>query len=1386
MARRRDLRTSFVALLATAVLMFQAGAVIQPAALAADPSPSSSAPPNAPVAAAVAGDTVVGYQAAGYRYQVVSSGAGSGFEAVGFDDSAWGTGAAAFGSGGGCSLQSTVATSWAPNTDVLVRRHIALPSGTTGLSIGIAIDNDVRVYWNGVPVGSNNHDFCPSLDSFVYPVANDQLVPGDNVLAVRGIDRGDQSLLDITVRATLPPSVDPLRYLGQGANPHQNNPTGTQAEPVNTYSGNYTNAVTDLALPGRGLPFTFARIYNSLGSGTDGPLGPGWSQPYGALIRPNPDGSVTFVAEDGSSIPYRSDGAGGFVGDASVLSTLAPVAGSGYTLTRRDQIRYGFDATGRLTSESDRNGNSLTFVYTGSDLTSITDTVGRAITLTVNAAHHITSLADPTGRTVTYGYDGSARLVSVTDVRGGITTYGYDAGGRLATITDQSQHALVTNTYDGSGRVIEQVDARGFHSTFAYDAVAGTTTMTDARGGAWVDTYVGPTLVARRDPLGNTTHFAYDGAFNPTSLTDARNNATTMTYDARGNLLTRTAPAPLSFVETFTYNARNDPLTYVDRRGNTTSYTYDAAGNLKTITGPAPISPVTTYNYDPAGTGLVFSTVDPRGKTTTFAYDTQANLASTTTPLGNTTTMTYDGAGRMLTLVDPRGNVAGGDPALYRTSFTYDPAGHVLTTTSPLAHATTNVYDPVGNRTSRTNNHTTSFAYDAANHLAAVVDADLKRTEYAYDQVGNLTSRVDADLHSTTYAYDLANRLTSETRPLGRVWAYEYDANGKVTKIIDPIAAATPSTTDYQSTFTYDALNRLVQKAPFGLTATALTYDANSNRIQMTDAAGSSTYTFDVLNRLATYRRSSRGLDYQYDVVGNLTRRAYTDGTVVDLTYDNDDRMATMASAGLTTAYGYDPAANLLTTTLPTANGYIESRIYDRDGRLTEVKNQKGVTVLSRSTYTLDAVGNRLSMDTTTGTVTYSYDVVDRLTQACYTVTCTAPGDNFRRYTYDPVGNRLTDVRDSGTTTYTYDAADQLTSTAGPGGPVTYAYDLDGRQTAAGTRTFVWAQSDRLASTAQGNTTTTYAYDGDGLRTSAATGSQANKTTLYDWDPNAGLAQLVAERNGSAALVRRYRQGVATVSMDTGGNPFYYHYDGLGSVVNLTSSTGVTQWTYAYLPYGGVRTETKNQNQAPDNVLRFSGQVLDPTGLYQLRARSYDPGTGRFISTDPAAGGPTHPYVSAYAYVNGNPVRSTDPSGRCPMTAAFVFLFGGLGTLVGPEGTFGGAALGVAAGAALCGAETVAEVNLAKGIIDQKQGQAIPQPAPAPFTVTPYNPNPGPPINPDTGDQEPTGRGCSSVACRAAIGAAAAAVAAGGALMGGTQRAEEGGEPYPISGPPRK
>jgi len=52
----------------------------------------------------------------------------------------------------------------------------------------------------------------------------------------------------------------------------------------------------------------------------------------------------------------------------------------------------------------------------------------------------------------------------------------------------------------------------------------------------------------------------------------------------------------------------------------------------------------------------------------------------------------------------------------------------------------------------------------------------------------------------------------------------------------------------------------------------------------------------------------------------------------------------------------------------------------------------------------------------------------------------------------------------------------------------------------------------------------------------------------------------------------------------------------------------------------------------------FAGEQTDPTGLQYLRARYYDPSTGRFLSRDPLG---SH----SYYYANDNPVSATDPTG---------------------------------------------------------------------------------------------------------------------------------------------
>lgn len=66
-----------------------------------------------------------------------------------------------------------------------------------------------------------------------------------------------------------------------------------------------------------------------------------------------------------------------------------------------------------------------------------------------------------------------------------------------------------------------------------------------------------------------------------------------------------------------------------------------------------------------------------------------------------------------------------------------------------------------------------------------------------------------------------------------------------------------------------------------------------------------------------------------------------------------------------------------------------------------------------------------------------------------------------------------------------------------------------------------------------------------------------------------------------------------------------------------------------------------------DNTYLYTGQQYDYlTGLYNLRARSYDPATGRFLSPD------TYPLdyhnpveFNRYVYTANTPINFSDPSG---------------------------------------------------------------------------------------------------------------------------------------------
>jgi len=998
--------------------------------------------------------------------------------------------------------------------------------------------------------------------------------------------------------------------------------------------------------------------------------------------------SSKLPSGDSTTMTYDSSG--------NLLTATAPASLGGGTKT------YTYNANNQVTSITDARGVVTTYGYddNGNNTSAVVD--GHIVSqMTYNAAGQLTSKSDGNNHTATYSYDSHGNLVSETDPLGHTTSYTYDAAGRVLTKVDPRGNEpgasptdfTTSYTYDAVGNKLTETDPLGHTTTYTYDAARNKLTETDALGNTTSYVYDNRNELSSMtgpDPDGNgplqapQTGYTYDVSGDQLTVTDPLGHTTTKTYDRNKRLASVTTP--LGEKTTYTYDANGNLATVVDPRGNatganpadyTTTYTYDAAGRRLTETDA--LSHVTTNVYDAVGN--LTSVTDGNGHQTTRTYDAQNRLTSVTAPDGAVTSYTYDGAGNQLTETDALSHtttttydaanrlLSTMTPLGHTTSYTYDASGNKLTTTDPLNHVTTDAYDRAGRLISETDplNHATSYVYDASNKRLSVTDANGHATSYVYDRLGRLTSvtapdsgvtsytydaadnlltRTDGNGHATSYSYDADNRQTSLTAPLGRLWTYTYDAVGNQTATVDANGNATQAAGDGATTRSYDAENRLTAIVYSDATpAVSFSYDGAGNRTTMVDGSATVSYSYDAADRLTEVSRGGDTFSYGYNAAGDLTSRTYPDGTVFTNSYDADSQLASVTSAAATTNYAYDTAGHLTTTTLPASNGYVETRLYDAAGRVTEVANAKGSTVLSDFVYTLDPVGNPTKVVRTGSlneTSTYSYDANDRLTSVCYQESCPNSSDPYIRYTYDAVGNRLTEARPSGTTSYSYNAGDELTDAGG----VSYSYDVNGNELTAGNRTFSYDLANRVASATDGGVTTNYTYDGDGNRIRATNGSSA---TNYLWDTVGSLPQLALERDGAGAPLRRYAYGLRRVSMYDESATSYYHYDRLGSVVNVTSQAGDTLWTDSYDPFGSLHSETQNDPAAPANSMKYTGELLDPTGLYNLRARLYDPTTGRLLTMDPLPTQQDTPAKASYIYADDRPTVLVDPSGMRPV-----------------------------------------------------------------------------------------------------------------------------------------
>jgi RHS repeat-associated protein len=1019
----------------------------------------------------------------------------------------------------------------------------------------------------------------------------------------------------------------------------------------------------------------------------------------------DPQGEAVAVTDaDGSKTTYSYDPAGRLKtvtspqgnaegADHAAYTTTYTYDADGRQISVRDPLGdttdTAYDAAGRPVASSDPMGGVTTTAYDADgDVLSVTDPDGGTASRTYDDAGRVASSTDQVGRTTSYTYDHDGnvltetspmgevtshtydhadRLLTTTDPRGNAggakpadftTTYAYDPAGELHTVTDPLGRTT-TYGYDGAGQQTTVEDPLGHTTTTAYDDDGRTTGVTDPDGRTTTTAYdPAGNVLNTVDPLGDTTSYTYDDAGRQKSVTTPRGNAaganaddytTGYGYDADGNRTTVTDP--LGHTTTTGYDADERPTTGTDPLGHTTTTGYDADGRAVSVTDPT--GAVVASGYD--GSGHLTTSTDALGKETLFTYDKAGHRLTATTPMGETTTTTYDADGRTHTVVDPRGNAAGADTADFTTTYGYDAAGNATTVTDALGHTTTTAYDADGRPTTVTDpeGHSTVTAYEEAGRVASVTDALQHATGYTYDPAGHLLTRTDANSHTTTYGYDDAGQLTSVKDPLGRTVSYGYDPDGERDTITDARGVVTTAAFDPRGLVASLHYTDATPPVSYG-------YDDAGRRTSVTDGTGARSLTYDDAGRVLTATvggHSDQQFGYAYDPAGHVTGRTYPDGEHTGYTYDDDGRTATQTADGAAVGYGYDAAGDLTTTTLPAANGFTESRGYDDAGRLTSVKSSKGGSTLSSFQAVLDKDGRPVELDSVRGGAaqapqTFGYDDAGRLTSWCTSAASTTgcpAGSAQVGYTYDNAGNRATMAKGGKTTAYTYDAADELTTAVTGVARQNYKYDADGNYTGNGSSasSITYDANDHPISAVQAGTSYAFTNDDQGDRVTTASGGATVLTET--WDTNGDQAHLATETGANGALMGDFHTDPLglPLSEHTASGTDYDHHDLLGSVTDLTDSTGVPQIAYSYDPFG-VRTATPVSGvTAPANPFGYTGGLDDPvlTGEQDLGARVYDSTTGRFTSQDPIGLRIDDPYVSAYVYADDGPTYKTDPTG---------------------------------------------------------------------------------------------------------------------------------------------
>jgi RHS repeat-associated protein len=1011
---------------------------------------------------------------------------------------------------------------------------------------------------------------------------------------------------------------------------------------------------------------------------------------------------VTDALDNETTTTYTAAGLPATVTDARGKVTTFTYDGWGYpetvTNAESETLTFDYDAGGRKLWEETPDAKRTTYTYdNGDQVRTVTDPLSHVTTTVYDAKGRKSTVTDPEGRTTTYTYNDTKNLLwKTTDAKAGVVEFTYSTlGPALTSVTDPLGH-VTTFTYDLIfGRKIEEKDALNRTTKWSYkpsgllasttDALNRVTTLTyDAANDLTTIAYPDHTVTQTFDSVGNrltmtdwigTHSWVYDDLNRVTSATDGSGNVIGYGYDAASNLTTITYPG--SKTVTYAFDDANRIETVTDWGSRVTSYAYDAAGRIGSFTLPNGV--VTTYGYDDASRTTSVShvknaaTIAERG----YTFDDLGNRLTSTRGAA-ADTYVYDELYRITGITYADGIEQG---------FAYDAAGN----------RASQIYDGIG----------TTYAYDVADQLLSAgdglraYDANGQLTAigahrgFSWDVRGKFTQVTNSPANTAPTANAGANQSVYEDRlvildgsassdPEGEPLFYAWieDAANPATGLLHGAASPKPGFTPATAgtyVFRLTVSDGTQTSAQASVTITVQSGAPPTQVLSSTAAAAASGYV---------YSTSPTGRMFSNDVrAGKNGSTEYRGAAQFVLpaapadTYLSAATLDLMGKSNSNNTVNDEWSVELLPTSVDanwnTTASWNTIGTVTPDSTLSPTLvglNQVVANSLDSWTFAsgdLAALGSRLAGSgklsiRAKGNVTTTVDYVNwhggnattatNRPKLTLTFSPTAQFDHapIARAGLDQTSLINTQVTLDGGASYDYEDASVThawTQLAGPSVTLSSATAASPTftPTAPGAYRFRDTVTDGASQTAQDEViitvvpqaapaVTAYAYDGDGDRVSQ---TADGVTTSYVVNSVPKLAAVLMESTGGSTTYFIYGHDLLySVKAD---GPHYHHADSLGSTIAVTDSTGAVERTMDYDVFGKLRSTTGSNG----TTYTFTGEENDSSGFIYLRARYYDPATGRFLSRDPyPADAQDTQTLNRYVYVKNNPTNFVDPAGE--------------------------------------------------------------------------------------------------------------------------------------------